>query len=215
MLREVIFKGGGRELALPVTPESFALCFAVRSETINIYAVGDADVAGQPLLDAPKLNFILTAQDYPFANAEYSPYEYIAIFKKWVRRKTVLRYIVPDTDINLPVRITSIDFGEKDGTNDVYGTIAMREHRTLEAVQITDDAALANKTRSEGASTLASDLSYTIQYGDTMCAICRRYYGNDKPATYNALAKYNGIANANIIMAGRVINVPEKAKLGV
>lgn len=215
MLRKVIFKGGGRELALPVTPESFSVSCAMRTETVNIYEVGDVDVKGKPLLDSPKIDFMLPEHDYPFADVQYSPYEYLAILKKWAKKGTVLRYVIPETDVNLSVRIVGVEYGEKDGTNDVYGTLTLREHRALEAPQMADTSAMANKPREGGANILASDLAYTIQYGDTMCAICRRYYGNDKPATYNALARYNGIANANIIMAGRVINVPSKSKLGV
>ncbi|WP_312643992.1 LysM domain-containing protein [Hydrogenoanaerobacterium sp.] len=215
MLRRFIFKDRSKELALPVTPESFVVDYGIRIETVNIHDVGDADIAGKKTLATIKLECMFPERDYDFADAEDEPYGYVKTFQKWSLRGTVLRFIVSDTPVNIPVRIESIAYGEQDGTNDVYATITLREHKALEAVQIADTSAAVNKPRAGESNTLSSDLAYTIQYGDTMCAICRKYYGNDKPATYNALARYNGIPNANIIMAGRVINIPSKSKLGV
>lgn len=215
MLRRFIFKDRRRELALPVTPESFQVDYGIRIETVNIHDVGDADIAGKKTLANIKLQCMFPAGNYDFADAEYEPYGYVKKFEKWSRRGTVLRFIVSDTPVNIPVRVENIAYGERDGTNDVYATITLREHKTLEVVQMADTSAAANKSRTESSNTSSDDRSYTLKYGDTLCALCRKHYGNDKPTTYNALARYNHIANPNIIMAGRVINIPSKSKLGV
>lgn len=44
--------------------------------------------------------------------------------------------------------------------------------------------------------------SYTIVKGDTLLAICRRYYGKFSAAYYNALTRYSGIQNPHLIYPG-------------
>ena len=49
----------------------------------------------------------------------------------------------------------------------------------------------------------ATDEVYTVKAGDTLSAIARKYN-----TTYQVLAKYNGIANPNIINIGQKIKIP-------
>lgn len=215
MKRTFIFKAGSRELALPVTPESFSLDYGVRMETVNIHDVGDVDVLGKTTLAAMKLDCLFPAQEYVFADMEMEPYDYVRQFQKWVRTGKVLRFIIPDTIVNLPVRVESIQYGEGAGSNDVRATVVLRQHRALAAPQ-TEAAPTENKAREEqepvdgGSETL-----YTAQYGDTLCSICRKFYGDGSAKFYNALASYNGKPNPNILMTGEVLTIPPRDVLGV
>jgi LysM repeat protein len=47
--------------------------------------------------------------------------------------------------------------------------------------------------------------------GDTLGKIAKQYYGD--AALYERLAKYNGIFNPDIIIDGRIIEIPSKAEL--
>lgn len=215
MLRTFIFKYGGKELALPITPESFTAETAVKPETVNVHDVGDADILGKPSLQAIKLECLFPANDYPFASIEMEPYEYVRMFQKWAKSGKVLRFMVSDTPVNISVRVESISYSERDGTNDVYATISLREHRTLEATA-TEGTAPAGGTRAApDGSAVAGAFAYTAKYGDTLAAICRKNYGDGSAKFYNALARYNGKPNPNILMTGEVLKIPPRESLGV
>ena len=54
-------------------------------------------------------------------------------------------------------------------------------------------------------------VTYTVQSGDTMWDICRRFYGDGSLCW--RLAAANGIANANLIRPGQVLTIPPLAQL--
>ncbi|MCI8420610.1 MAG: LysM peptidoglycan-binding domain-containing protein, partial [Oscillospiraceae bacterium] len=54
---------------------------------------------------------------------------------------------------------------------------------------------------------------YTIVSGDMLSVLCRRFYGNGTAEYYNALAKYNGIANPHLIYPGTTITIPPADEL--
>lgn len=209
-----IFKAGGRELTLPVTPESFALDYGVSIETISIHDVGEADIFGKTKLSSFQIKCLLPARNYTFANTEMEPYDYIRQFQKWARTGKVLRFIIPDTIVNLPVRIENVQFGENDGSGDVLAMLTLKQHRALEALR-TEAAPDQNAPREDSSGDSGAETSYTAVYGDTLCSICRKFYGDGSAKFYNALAKYNGKPNPNLLMTGEVLQIPSKSALGV
>ena len=46
-----------------------------------------------------------------------------------------------------------------------------------------------------------------------LSVLCRRFYGNGTAEYYNALAKYNGIANPHLIYPGTTITIPPADEL--
>ena len=53
------------------------------------------------------------------------------------------------------------------------------------------------------ATTKADFRTYTIQYGDTLSAIARKYN-----TTVDAIMKLNQITNANLLKVGQVLKIP-------
>ena len=53
--------------------------------------------------------------------------------------------------------------------------------------------------------------TYTVAAGDTLSAICRRFYGD--ATLYGRLAAANGIANPNLIHPGQVLRLPAREEL--
>lgn len=224
MLRKISFKYNNRgydnELILPITPESFRVSHGIRIETVNIHTKGDVNIAGEPTLATISLECMFPAQQYPFVVGPYNPdpYVFTRAFEQWADTKLVIRLVVTGTQINIPVQVESIEYGEQDGTNDVYATISLREHRDLTAATQTGAAvqtsAFAGKARSVPASSPATArgaVSYTIVRGDTLGAICRKYYGD--ASLYKKLASRNGIKNPNLIYPGTTIKIPDKSQL--
>jgi len=196
----------GKALTLPVTPESYQVSAEMHLETVNIHGAGDAVFAGNAGLASFSVSALLPSARYDFAGSG-NPEPYLEQLKKWCREKAKLRYIVQGTKINLPVMLESVAYGEKDGTNDVYAELSLREYRALKAVQV--QKATQNKKRDDPPEKTPGESLYTAVYGDTLCSICRRYYGDDSPDTYNRLAAYNGKANPNLLMTGEVLKIPQ------
>lgn len=214
MLRKFIFKyntrGYPNELILPVTPESFQVESGIKIETINIHQIGDIHLAGYGTLASIKIDCLFPAQPYPFVVGPFNPNPYVFTdaFARWAEMQLVVRFVVSDTPVNLPVLVESIQYGEKAGTNDVQASIVLREYRELKTVQ--KSVAASNNSRTVE-SQPEPPKSYTIQTGDTLSAICRNFYGD--AFLYPQLAKVNGIANPSLIYAGTIIKLPAKEEL--
>ena len=208
-----IFKGSApdTEIVLPVTPKGFEITDGINIELVNVHTIGDVIIGGYGTLCTIKVDCIFPAQKYPFSAAVLiRPYEYVETLKKLCDAGRVLRFIVSDTPVNVPVLIKDIKYGEKDGTGDVYATITLREYRKIEAVQTQKQERTQNETREESSPPTMSH-SYVVVRGDTMWAISRRFYG--EPRLCYPLAAFNNIPNANILHVGQILNIPDKSLL--
>lgn len=210
-MRKFIFKDEKKntEVVLPVTPPSFKISYGINVETINIHRLGDVILPGYKMLSPISINCLFPAKRYPFnqPGTKRDPYSYIKKLIKWCNNHTILRFVISETLVDVEVIISNISYEEKDGTGDVYATIDLMEYRRLSAVQ-TDKT--GNKTRIVEKSKM-QDQNYVIKKGDTLWAICRKYYGD---ATLSKkLAAYNGIKNANLIFAGSTLEIPDKSLL--
>ncbi|WP_050698662.1 LysM peptidoglycan-binding domain-containing protein [Anaeromassilibacillus senegalensis] len=214
MLRKIIFKNAenGAEMNMPVTPPSFEITTDRNMETVNIHAMGDVALLGTDTYKTIKLDFLIPAQKYQFVtvNEIVEPYAYISTFERFKNEGTVLRLIITDTTVNIPVRVQSITYKEQDGSNDLYMSLELCEYKELAAVKI-EAAAAASSARAVEAPP-ATPQTYKIASGDTLGAICRRFYGSAGLAA--KLATFNGIKNPNLIRAGSVLRLPDKSKLG-
>lgn len=213
MKRLIIIKNEdlNSEMIMPVTPESFQVSHGIDMETVNIHTLGDVVIAGYPTLQTIKVDLLLPGQDYIFANSStlQAPYSYyIARFQRYMNDRNRLRFIVSGTTINIPVKLEEIEYGEKDGTNDVYITLTLHERKDLGSAKRSNSA---NRTRSASSPPVKSTRSYRIKSGDTLSAICKKYYGSTGYSS--ALAKYNGIKNPNLIYAGRTLKLPPAGQL--
>ncbi len=92
------------------------------------------------------------------------------------------------------VQITAVgNIGKKSG----YQTRTWKEHGKLPWVNYTD--AEDESTNAEN----AGEVVYIVEKGDTLSAIAKKY-----GTTYQALAEYNGIKDANRIYVGQKIRIP-------
>ena len=101
----------------------------------------------------------------------------------------MLRFVVSGTPVNAAVILDPIRYREQDGTGDLYCTIPLRGYRALEADTV-QSSQTGNANRSAEAEPERSD-TYTVQAGDTLGAICRRFYGDF--SLYGRLAAANGL----------------------
>ena len=215
---QICFIKNGASLTLPVTPAGYAWAVGRNMETINISQLGDVyRPGGRSRVSGETLECLLPAQNYPWMEpgAVANPQHYLDTLTAWAAAGEPVRYIVTGTDINTLVYLEAVEYREQDGTGDVYASIRLREYTDLEAREVTlagvSDTNTGNASRPTESS--GGSQSYTIVSGDTLSAICRRYYGKYSATYYNALAKYNGIKNPHLIYPGTTITIPPETVL--
>ncbi len=215
MLRKFIFKNNvtGKEVILPITPESFTIDHGNHIETVNLHTIGDYHLPSGRTLFTCKISGMLPRQQYPFvfAGSSLNPYEYIYFFELTSDKKQVCRFAISDTPTIADVYIENFQYGEKDGTNDVYYTITLRRHMPVKAVQSTDSTSSEITNTRTTPLNIATPQQYTIQRGDTLWSLCKKFYGD--PLLYLKLAKANNIPNPDLIYDGNILIIPDKNSL--
>lgn len=207
-------------LTMPVTPATYQWGVGKRMETININQMGDVYRPGGRTRFSGNFEFLLPAQNYPWmeAGARANPQYYLDYLNAWAADDMVVRMVITETEINALVYIEDVVQRELDGTGDRYVTVSIREYSDLEAVEV---SGLRDGTQNVGRWTDVAEgtdriQAYTIEKGDTLSIICRRYYGKSSAKYYNALAEYNGVANPHLIFPGATLQIPpESTLLGV
>lgn len=212
MLRKFIFKNNvtGKEVILPITPESFTIDHGNHIETVNLHTVGDYHLPGGRTLFTCKISGMLPKQQYPFvfAGSSLNPYEYIYFFELTSDKKQVCRFAISDTPTIADVYIENFQYSEKDGTNDVYYTITLRRHMPVQAVQSTGSSTEEITNTRTTPLNIDTPQQYTIQRGDTLWSLCKKFYGD--PTLYPKLAQANNIPNPDLIYTGNTLVIPDK-----
>ena len=207
MLRKILFKTeDNQEITLPVTPASYTVRKGKQTQTVDVYQLGDYTV---PTTDARE-PFTMYIQ-LPSSNRSYCVrYTEQSVMLAWlldqIESRAKLRFIVSGTSVNVPVYLVSFEYGEQDGTNDIYGTLTMQPYVTLAAPTVQTLTSTTEKAREETAQQTTAT-TYTVKDGDNLWNICRKFYG-DGSLCYK-LAAYNGIKNANLIFAGQILKIPD------
>lgn len=210
MLRTMSFleETTGKEVVLPVTPQEYFWKHPSRSETVRLDQAGEISLpAGRKAGSCTLKGVLLPAQLYPFCTpgARADPYGYLYDLQVWCDRGSKVRWIVSGTSVNVAVLLESVDQGERDGTNDLYVDITMREWRRAEAPTLALSGGEAGSER-EGSPT-GQNQSYTVQKGDCLWNIARKFYGDGK--LYTRLAAANPeIKNPNLVYPGQTLVIP-------
>lgn len=216
MLRLITFldEAAGVELTLPVTPASYQWPHEAAIETVQVDQLGDLNYFGGKKMGSTTLSdCILPAQAYPFLapGAGTNPWAYLEQLERWVDAGTVVRWIVSGTPVNAAVLIEGVTYREKDGTNDLYADITLRQYARPETPVLPAKASAAQTTTRDASTGASTKRSYTVQAGDTMWDICRRFYGDGSLAW--RLAAANGVKNANLIYPGQSFTIPPADQL--
>ena len=173
---------------------------------------GQVSLPGLKSLFNERMEFLLPSSDRNYTTGGWTgePYAVVDRLVEWSNSGDVLRFIVTDTPVNLPVLLGPVEHGQRDGTGDVYVTLELRQYRELaeESTEVNPDT--GNKGRAP-AQEKKEESSYTVAKGDTLWGICRRTYGDGALAW--KLAEANSIKNANLIYPGQVVKLPDKGSL--
>lgn len=130
---KLVLSCAGESVTFPVSPPSFEVSNAYNNSTINVNSLGDINMLGKRGLTTIKFSSFFPAQAYDgiVNTTPDSPYSYIEKIKSFAQKGQPCKLAISNTNINLNVSIDSFDYSEKDGTNDVYFSISLREYRYI------------------------------------------------------------------------------------
>ena len=206
-MRDFVFRDGAEECVLPVTPQSFDITDGINIQTVNITNAGDAIFGGNSILKGFQLSSFFPAQRYDFSKTDTEPYSFVNWFMYRSLNRRVLRFIVTNTPINIAVMIGSINYGEKDGTGDVYYTLDIERYKQLFITGTAEDYGVP---RGDDAAERTEVTEYTVLEGDELWIIALREYGD--ASLYERLQRYNGKTSC-FLTAGEKIMIPPKGYL--
>ncbi len=219
MSYSVYFKYGSKKYKLPVNPEEIKRTRNLNVETYQVLGTGQVSIPSYCELEEYSFEAEFPSQDYqyvePGARSDADYYE--KMFKKAQKNKKPIRFIASNDitdDISMRVLVKSVEVIEKAGEEgDKYISLTLMEYKGASkryiAVQ-TPTATVKQEdtaTNSEAVNPAVTDnKTHTVQSGDTLWGIAKKYYGNG--AQYPKIASANSIANPNVISVGQVLSIP-------
>lgn len=219
MSYSVYFKYGSKKYKLPVNPEEIKRTRDLNVETYQVLGTGQVSIPSYCELEEYSFEAEFPSQDYqyvePGARSDADYYE--KMFKKAQKNKKPIRFIASNDitdDISMRVLVKSVEVIEKAGEEgDKYISLTLMEYKGASkryiAVQ-TPTATVKQEdtaTNSEAVNPAVTDnKTHTVQSGDTLWGIAKKYYGNG--AQYPKIASANSIANPNVISVGQVLSIP-------
>lgn len=224
---EVYLNSNRENLRFPVVPSEFG-------KNIN------ADISAEKIVKKGKVNIYNGYEPsslsfnsfFPHEGANYSfvegdltdPYSYVNKLEKWCKEGERLRYIVTETSINIPVRISHFEFTEKDASGDVYYSIELKEDEDIEIPEWTPPApknsntkivknTQTNRRSVDSKKSKVAGKVHIVKHGEYLYMIAKRYYGDGrqyKRITSNAenIKKYPSLKRSNIIYSNWKLVIP-------
>ena len=122
------------KLQLPVPPANYAIKRALNNSTVIVEGLGEVSFIGKPkLAEIPTIDSFFPNQAYSFC--QYStfptPKECTDLIEKWMENGKSVRYLVTGTGINIECTIEDFQYGEQDGTGDVYFSLNLKEYKVI------------------------------------------------------------------------------------
>lgn len=219
MSYSVYFKYGSKKYKLPVNPEEIKRTRNLNVETYQVLGTGQVSVPSYCELEEYSFEAEFPSQDYqyvePGARSDADYYE--KMFKKAQKNKKPIRFIASNDitdDISMRVLVKSVEVIEKAGEEgDKYISLTLMEYKGASKRYIAVQTPTATVKQEDTAANseavnpaVTDNKTHTVQSGDTLWGIAKKYYGNG--AQYPKIASANSIANPNVISVGQVLSIP-------
>ncbi|MBR1727946.1 MAG: hypothetical protein IJ728_00235 [Selenomonadaceae bacterium] len=122
----------GSTINLPVIPESYKCTVNNNNEVVNINMFGDYLMKGKTGLKTITLSSFLPAQEYNFSKGGGAPWGIVDSIEKWRTSNEAIELTISGSSVHFTCLIESFEYGEQDGSGDVYYSLALKEYRELE-----------------------------------------------------------------------------------
>lgn len=217
MSYSVYFKYGSKKYKLPVNPEEIKRSRELNIETYQVLEEGQVSIPSYCALEEFSFEAEFPSQDVnymePGTEAEADYYE--KMFRKAQKNKKPIRFIASNDisdDISVKVLVKSVDIVEKAGEEgDKYISLTLMEYKgagkRYVAVQTPDATVKQEETPLAENPAVTANKTHTVQSGDTLWGIAKKYYGNG--SQYQKIVSANpSIKNPNLIYPGQVFTIP-------
>lgn len=216
---KLILKSGDVEMRFPITPPSISMTVGRRALTYDLISVGEHTEYGSKTAEEYRLDDLLIPGDtlayaYPSTIGSDDPQAYVKQLKAWMDDKSTVRLVTSGSPLklNAATYITQVEATQRGGVGNVYLSVTLIDHAALKKQSASGSTTTTTTTtKRDSKSSGSGEKTYTVKSGDCLWSICKKYY-QDGTLAYK-LAAYNSIKNANYILAGQVIKLPEKEKL--
>lgn len=210
---------------MPQTPAKLSVKISGKNTTVTLLNEGEIN-----FLKYPGLTEITLPLVFPMLTASKRPDYYLTLLKRAKTQRTTTQFILTrttpaggrlfDTNIKVSVEDYTID---EDATNglDVSVEIKLKQYRdySTKTVTITADerddsqnTSVVTKTATvqteRSATTAPQTKTYTVNNGDTLWSIAKKYYGNGAKYLTIYNANKDKIKNPNLIYVGQVLTIP-------
>lgn len=205
---------------LPVNPESFSFSEKADNTSVNVNKLGEVNLLGYRKLKEGTMSSFFPNKNYNFSNnsGRHSPYWYVTKILGWKEKRKTVRVII-GSNINVLCTIEAFQYGEQDGTGDVYFTLQLKEYRAVSVKQLTDAEKKKLTTPKKKppkkqqptkrpANKPPSPRTYTVKRGDCLWNIAKKFYGNGAQYIKIYNANRGKIKNPNLIYPGQVLTIP-------
>ena len=175
--------GAGESVSFPILPSEFMVSNPYNAQSVNINGLGDINLKGKRGLKSITLESFFPATETNDVLGVFSwegsadPYGSIAKIKKMADDKEPSTLNIAGTDVSMPVLIRKLDYGEKDGTGDVYFSMDLEEYRFISQESASENEVTGLKSRGTG----AASKTETVKRGmDSMDAAHRAVHNVSK-----------------------------------
>lgn len=150
---EVWLKTTSKRFRLPVIPSEYSVTGERGDESVNINSIGEVDLAGSRKLRQVSWSCFFPSE-YDESYCQYgglkSPRKSVELIEKMMHAGPV-KVIITGTPVKFWARITSFEWGEHDGSGDIYYSITLKEHKTISvgSSSVVADDSLASGTSAD------------------------------------------------------------------
>lgn len=206
----IILSGAGERISFPVPVTEFNMQEKNNNSVVNINNIGDINVIGKKSLNEIQVSSFFPAQAYTFCNSNPGkPYGYVSKIERMMKSGKPLRIIMTNTSVNMPCLIESFEYGEKDGTCDVYFTIGLKEYVFLagqiDDTQINDVTGLKDRPRTA----LDRIRAINVYPGDDVMDVVARGVGQNLNfgESSTKLSEFVQLSKTKKVKAGNILGV--------
>lgn len=213
-----------KNMVLPITPAAVNIAYGGQNKTYTLINDGEINFLKEAKLQNIAFEFLLPAQQYPFANY---PSGFVAqtVYLEWLKKlkkdKKPFQFIIVRMKPNYTpmfytnVKVSLEDYTLKEDAKnafDVVVSIKLKEYKdfgtkTVVVNSANDSVTLENVRDTSNSPMPTSAKQYTVKSGDTLWALAKKNYGDG--SKYTVIAKANKIANPNLIYVNQKITIPK------
>ena len=203
------------KIQLPVLPESFQVTNGSNNDKVNVVGLGEIVIMqSRPALQISFSSFF-PATKFPGLKVKKitKPLTLVKKINKWKATKKPIHLIVTSCGVDIYAAIENFTYSEVGGDPGTYQySLDLKEYREIKVrkvkVNIPKKKATVKKEEPRVDNTV-QPRTYTVQPGDCLWNIAKRFYGNG--ALYTKIYEANkGVigGNPNLIYAGQVYTIP-------